>query len=471
MASTESAADAVRAEASSAPTFSRGYRGWLLFLLLLVNVLNLADRQGMASAAPKIKEDLGLSDTQLGLIMGLGFALFYTLLGLPYARLSERLSRTKILAASVAVFALAAALCGTAHRFMTFLLFRMGVGTGDAGLGPPVASLIGDHYPAEKRTAAMTVLWLGAPIGAMGGSILGGLFADTLGWRAWFYALSVPAVVVAALLFFTLREPTRGMNDPARVVSGPPPGMLTVLRFLLAKRSMVHVLIGGALAATAMNGLGQFLARFFVADYHMSFSAAGRMLGLIAGVSMASGLALGGFGMTEAGKRDRRWYVWGPAIGLVLACPMFLFGVSVGSVPLAVALLLAGHVSLFVYYTPTLAMAQNMVGADMRASSAFVMSIVLGLVGIGLGPTLVGIFSDLFAGQAFHLGSYAQMCPGGRAPAGASADLAQACGVASADGIKHSIMAMSLLFVWSSLHYLLAAKRLRQDLDTHYVAA
>ncbi len=469
MASMESAADQVRGESPGAPpAVSRGYRSWLLFLLLLANVLNLADRQGMAAAAPAIKRDLRLSDTQLGLIMGFGFALFYSLLGLPYARLAERGNRARILAASVAAFGVMAALCSRASSFAIFLLFRMGVGIGDAGLNPPTASLIGDHYPREKRTSAMTVVWLGAPIGAMGGSILGGWFAQNLGWRVWFLALGVPALVLSLIMFLTLREPRRGAFDPAGSLSSSPPGMGKVLRFLLAKRSMLHVMIGAALAATAMNGLGQFLARFFVADYHLSLSAAGRMLGLIAGVSMASGLAIGGFGMDRAARRDRRWYVWGPAIGLVIACPMFLFGVSVAGVPLAVALLLLGHVSLFVYYTPTLALAQNMVGADMRASSSFVISLMLGLVGIGLGPTLVGILSDVFAGLAFPGGHYASMCPGGVAPAGATADLANACATASAAGIKHSIMAMSLLFVWAGGHYLLASRHLRQDLDTHY---
>jgi len=458
-----------KAQSAAGPqTFSRGYRGWLLFVLLLGNVLNLADRQGIAAVAPAFKAELHLTDGQLGVIQGLGFAIFYTLFSLPLALLADRMNRAKIISACIAVFGAMAGLCGLAQNFWQMLLFRVGVGSGDAGFGPPVASLIGDHYPPQKRTSAMTVLWLGAPIGAVTGSVLGGWFAQTLGWRSWFFAISAPALALAVIAFLTLREPPRGMSDPAGAPVGKPPSPLTVLRFLLSKRSFVHVLIGAALAATAMNAIGQFLARFIVATHHVGFAEAGRILGTISGVSMASGLAIGGFGMDWAARFDRRWYVWGPAIGLALATPLFLVGFVQGSVPAMIGVLIAGHVALFVYYTPTLGMAQNMAGASMRGSSAFVVSLVLGLVGIGLGPTIVGFLSDFFAQQAFALGDYAALCPGGAAAPGAAAGLDLACKTASGAGIKHAVMAASLLFVWGAVHYLLASRRVRQDLDTHY---
>ena len=185
---------------------------------------------------------------------------------------------------------------------------------------------------------------------------------------------------------------------------------------------------------------------------------------------MASGLLLGGFGVDWAGRFDRRWSVWGPALGLLLATPLFIFGFTRDSLQMTVIVLICAHVSMFVFYSPTLAIAQNMVGANMRASSAFVMSgLVLGLAGIGLGPTLVGFLSDRFAAHAFtaFLGS----CPGGRAPPGALPALGEACRNASATGIRQALMVMALLCVWSAVHYLLAARTLRRDLDTYYSAA
>src|ERR1700722_2109236 len=168
-------------------TFSRGYRAWLLFVLLLVNLLNLADRQGLAAVVPALKVDLRLSDTELGLIQGLGFAIFYTLLGLPIARLSERYSRARIIAVSIAVFSTFGALASAARNFAMLLLCRIGVGMGDAGaIGPPLYSLLGDHYPAGKRGAATTMIWLGAPLGALAGAAIGGWTAQHAEWRTWF---------------------------------------------------------------------------------------------------------------------------------------------------------------------------------------------------------------------------------------------------------------------------------------------
>jgi predicted MFS family arabinose efflux permease len=447
--------------------FTRSYRAWLLFVLFLLSALNLADRQGMAAVAPAIKRDLALSDTELGLILGLGFAIFFSLLALPVARLAEHHSRTRIVAAAAAVFGIALALCSRAGNFWQFLLVRIGVGSGEAGLGPPVASLVGDHYPKEKRASATTVIWLGAPIGAVAGAVLGGWFAQYEGWRLWFMAMSVPALAVAILAFFTLRDPPRGMSDGGAPAGAPPP-MIEVLKFLWRKKSVRQILLGAGLAAIGMNALGQFFARFFVANFHLGFAEAGRILGLMAGAAMASGMALGGFGTERAAQVDRRWYVWGPAIGLVLAAPLFFTGLAQSTVTAAVLVLLVGHVALFVYWTPTLALAQNMVGANMRASSSFVVSLVIGLVGIGLGPTLMGILSDAFARAAFPAGHFATACPGGAAPPGAGSFFVQACADASAAGVRHAIMMMSLIFLWAGIHYFLAARTLRHDLDTLY---
>ena len=447
--------------------YSTGYRAWLLTVLLLVNALNLADRQGMAITAPAIKQDLGLSDTQLGLLLGLGFAIFFTLLALPIARLAEHWSRTRIISVSVAVAGGMLSLCGMAQNFWQFLMLRIGVGASDAGFGPPVASLLGDHYPANKRASATTIIWLGAPLGAVVGSVAGGWIAQEWGWRVWFFALGAPAFMLALVAFFTLREPPRGMSDTV-AISGSPPGMMEVLRFLWAKPSFRQILIGAGLAAISMNALGQFFARFLVSTFHIGFAEAGGILGMMAGTAMTSGLLIGGFGMDWAGRRDRRWYVWGPAITLWLGAPLFIFGVSQTILATTVVLLLIGHVALFVYWSPTLALTMNMVGANMRASSAFVINVVLGLVGIGLGPTLAGIFSDYFAHRAFAAGDFAIQCAGGAAPAGASTTLVQACDAASAIGVRNAIIVMSLLFIWAGLHYFLAAKHLVSDLDRHY---
>ncbi len=184
---------------------------------------------------------------------------------------------------------------------------------------------------------------------------------------------------------------------------------------------------------------------------------------------MASGLLIGGFGVDWAGRFDKRWYVWGPATGLLLATGLFLLGFNRPALHTTVWVLMLAHISMFIFYSPTLALAQNMVGANMRASSAFVVSgLVLGLVGIGAGPTLAGILSDHFATRSFH--AYLSSCPGGRAPLAALAPLADACRTAAATGVRQALRVMALLCLWSAVHYVLAARTLRRDLQTHYAA-
>jgi predicted MFS family arabinose efflux permease len=459
---------AVTTADTAAPLYSRGYRAWLLTVLLLTNAMNLADRQGIAAVAQAVKLDLKFTDSQMGLLQGLAFAIFYSLLGLPIARLAERHSRTKIIAGCLTIFSVMVALCGTATSFLRLLLFRIGVATGDAGFGPPSSSLISDHYPQDKRASVMSIMWLGAPIGVVAGAIFAGWMAENHGWRAAFVAIGLPALPVALLAFATLREPPRGTFDAQRTSEGPPPSMGSVLQFLLAKPSFRHVLIGCGIAATSMNAIGQFLGQFLLRTYHLGFAEAGRMLGLVAGAAMASGLLLGGFGVDWAGRFDKRWYVWLPAIGLALATPGFLLGFNQPTIAATVVVLIVAHTVLFVYYTPSLAIAQNMVGPSMRASSAFVIQLVLSLVGIGIGPTLAGILSDVFARRAFTLGDYASSCPGGAPLASEAARLGDSCAQASAQGLKHAMVVVSLLFVWAGLHYVLASRTLKRDLDTHW---
>lgn len=448
-------------------SFSRSYRTWLLTLMLAVNVLNMADRQGLAAIAPALKADLRLSDTELGLIQGLGFAIFYTVMGLPLARLAESRRRVTIIGVSVAVFATMAALCGSARNFTQILAARIGVAIGDAGFGPPVSSLLGDHFPAQRRTTIMTIIWLGAPIGAVLGSAVGGWVAQTMGWRSWFILLSVPSLVVAALVLLTLREPPRGMIDGGIADEGPPPPMRDVIAFLWSKRSMRHVLIGSALGAIALNGIGQFLGRFLVSSLNLSLEEAGATLGLLSLTAMASGFALGGFGMDWAARSDRAWYARGPAVALLVSVPLLILGFAQDDLTLSLVFLLFGQVALFIFFTPSLALAQNMVDARMRASSAFVIAVMVSLIGTGIGPTITGILSDFYASRAFDQGSFPAVCLG----ALQAQQFAVTCEAASSSGLRHALLTLPLLAGLASVHFWLASRSLAADLDRQYQPA
>ena len=453
--------------APAAPLFSRAYRGWLLAMLVITNAFNLADRQNIAVMGQAIKLDLKFTDHDWGLIQGLGFAVLYTLMGLPIARLAEHVSRIRIIAVCLALFGISSVLCGTVVGFWTLLLCRVGVAIGDAGFGPPVSSLIGDHYPMNKRASAMSILWLGAPLGVLFGANFGGWMAEHATWRYSFMSVGTGAVIFSLLVLFSLREPPRGMSDPTGVAPAPP-SVGTAARFLFSKPSVRLLLLGCLFAAISMNAIGQWLAPFLVRNYHIGFAAAGRLVGEIAVAAMASGLVLGGFGVDWGGRFDKRWYVWGPALGIALAAPLFYFGFNLPTLFATGLCLVAAHICMFVYYTPTFAMAQNMVGAEMRASSAFVISLMQGL-GIAVGPTLVGYLSDLFTARTFALGDFKSACPaGGAAPKGANEVLVEACNHASATGLKYALMAASLLCLLSAFFYLLASRQLRADLEKRY---
>jgi predicted MFS family arabinose efflux permease len=452
----------------AAPLFSRAYRGWLLAMLVITNAFNLADRQNMAVSLQAIKLDLKFTDSEMGWLQGLGFAALYTIMGLPIARLAEHVSRIRVIAACLAVFGVSAALCGVSTGFWTLLAFRAAVAIGDAGFGPPVSSLIGDHYPMGKRASAMSILWLGAPLGVLFGVNFGGWMAEHSSWRYSFNSIGIAAVIFSLVVLFSLREPPRGMSDPAGLVTSKPPPVITAAGFLFSKPSVVLLLLGCLFAAIAMNGIGQWLAAFLARNYHVGYAAAGRLLGQIAVAAMASGLVIGGFGVDWGGRFDKRWYVWGPAIGIGLAAPLFYLGFNQSTLVATGVTLMAAHICMFVYYTPTFAMAQNMVGAEMRASSAFFVSLMQGL-GIAIGPTLVGLLSDAFTERVFAGGAYRTVCPGGAAPRGATEALAQACSQASAVGLKYTLMTVSLLCLVSALFYLLASRWLRADLEKRYV--
>jgi len=463
------------AAASSPPSaqLTRAYRGWALFILMLLNALNVADRQGLAAVAPALKGDLRLSDTEMGLIQGLAFAIFHSLLGLPIARLAEHRSRTRIIAASMAIFACFSALAAQIRGFTALLVCRVGIGIGDAGLGPPVSSLLGDHYPANRRASATTIIWLGAPIGALLGSAVGGWTAQHSSWRNWFIGLAIPAAMAAVLAWLTLVEPRRGACDPVPSGAGDQqattiPTFAAAMRFLFSKPAMRHVLLGASFAAITLNGLGQFWPRYLIAVFHIGPAEAGRYLGLFAVVSMASGLALGGFGVGWAAKRDRRWYAWGPAIALAISMPLYEMGYLQPTLLRTLSLLIPAQIALFVFFTPTLTIAQNMVDATMRASSAFTAAIVISLVGTGIGPILLGAISDLAARHSFAPGQFRSACPGGVALPGANSLVQHACAAASARGISIAMASITTLLLLGSLHFLIAARTIRADLDTPY---
>ncbi|MEP6908412.1 MAG: MFS transporter, partial [Pseudoxanthomonas sp.] len=385
---------------------------WTLFILVLIYGSNFADRILVATVGQAMKVEMGLTDLQLGLMGGLAFALFYALLGLPMARLAERYSRVKIIAACVAAWSLMTALCGVAQSYAQLLLFRVGVGIGEAGSTPASHSLIADHFPSHKRGLAFAVFGLGVPLGAFMGAILGGWIVQNIGWREAFIYLGVPGLLLSLLALFTLREPQRGGADTvdAGAQQGEVPPLSAVLRLLWSKRTFIHLTLGCALVGFANMGINMFMPIYYSRVFGMSYAQAGLTFGLITGIGAMLGHVIGGYLSDWAGKRDPRWYLWVVAIGLVVAAPLYMLAFMQTHWAAAAAMMLVFGSVLYLWYGPTFAVAYSLVGPRMRASSSAVILLTISLIGHGLGPMFMGFVSDFAAGHAFTAGDFATTC-------------------------------------------------------------
>lgn len=445
--------------------FSRGYRTWFLGLMVAASAVSVIDRTSMLTLGQSIKADLHMSDAQFGLMQGFGLAVCYALFGLPLARLADTRNRMKLVAAAVGVFSVFAGLCGLARSVLQLFLFRVVVGVGEAGVQPPIISAISDLYPAQKRGTALSILSMNIGLGTLVGPIAAGYLTEAYSWRAVFLVIGVIGVAVAILSWLTTREPPRGMSDDIAADKTPAPGFFAVLKLLAAKRSFWQVMAGMAVTNFAAAGVGSFIPLYFSRQFDLGPGMTGVVFGTVSFLSIFCGTVSGGVIVDFLSRRDTRWYVWLPALGALAAGPFYIGGFVLPNAALAlVSLTLAGAV-LFLYYTPTQALLQNMVEPRMRATAAFVFFVVSGLVGGAGGPALLGYISDQVAAHAFASGSYLAACPGGVAPIAAGAAAHAACRIASVTGLKLAMSVMSCLYVWGAIHFFLAARFVRHDLE------
>ncbi|UVJ45725.1 MFS transporter [Pseudomonas sp. LS1212] len=435
-------------------------------MLVLVYASSFMDRIIMATVGQAVKEDLQLSDLQLGLLGGLAFALFYTVLGLPIARFAERRSRVRIIASCVIVWSTMTALCGTASNFVQLLLFRMGVGVGEAGCVPAAHSLIADHFPRERRATALALFSLGVPLGAAGGAVLGGWMVQHYGWREAFYVMGLPGIALGLLVYATLREPQRGLSEECYQDSDNVPSFVTVLKRLFGLATFRRISLGAGLGGFAVYGINLFIPVYMIRAFDMSYTKAGLMFAIISGGAGMIGGALGGVISDWAGRRGEKWYGWVPALSFLAAAPCYVVGFLQESWQLSVVWIAIGCMFVMFHQPPTFAVTQNLAEPRMRASASAILLFVLNLIGMGLGPLFIGLASDLYAARAFSLGDYSTLCPGGMAPANAEAILAQACHGASVIGLRSAIVTCAGGFILAAMVYYLAGRSMARDLNT-----
>ena len=409
-------------------------RRYVLGLLVVVYTFNFIDRQILAILLPAIKAEFAVTDTILGFLAGSAFALFYATLGVPIALLADRWNRRNLIALALAIWSGMTALSGVAANIVHLALARVGVGVGEAGCSPPAHSMISDLYGPEERSTAMGIFTLGISAGIMIAYLAGGWVAENIGWREAFLIVGLPGLVLALLVRFTVREPVRGQSD-GKLDSAARPGIVGVARFLLRRKSFLHLAVGSGLASFIGYAVISFFPTFLFRSHGMNLSEIGVWLGIILGTAGGLGFAGGGYVADKLGRRGQRYALWGVAGATMLAWvfhfPVFL----VGNPYLALAFFVVPAIFANFYLATTFAQIQGLVGLRMRAVASALLLFILNSVGLGLGPLSAGVLSDMFEGTF------------------------------GADSMRYSLLLVAVVIApWSAYHYFAAGRHIEADL-------
>jgi MFS family permease len=428
---TEAAAD----QAEESAGFNKRYRYYVLGVLTTAYIFNFIDRQILVILQESIKLDLDLSDAQLGLLSGFAFAIFYVTVGIPIARWADKGTRRTIISLAIGVWSAMTALCGIVQNYWQLLGARIGVGVGEAGGSPPAHSMISDMFPARERATALSIYNLGIPFGVFVGFLAGGWINEFLGWRYAFFAIGIPGVIFAFIVRATVREPPRGMAERVDVVSDAPP-VGDVIRWLWSRRSFRHMSIAAGLHAFVGYGVGQFMASFLIRVHDLNSGEAANWLAPVSAIGGGIGSFLGGYLCDRFGAHDARWYVWLPAAAIVISLPFALFTYLYSwHVPAMVVYLIPVALGSM-YLGPMLSMTHGMVSLRMRAVASSILFFVLNLIGLGMGPFLTGVVSDIIGGYVGDIGV----------------------------GLRYALCAVAFVNLWCAAHYFYAGKYLREDL-------
>ena len=407
---------------------------YALGLLTVVYAFNFIDRQLLAILQESIKADLDLSDSQLGLLTGFAFAVFYVTAGIPIARWADHGNRRNIVAGSLFIWSFMTALSGMVQTYWQLVLARIGVGIGEAGGSPPSHSIISDIFPPERRASALGFYSTGVSFGILFGFLFGGWLNEFFGWRTAFLIVGIPGVLLAGVLMLALREPARGLAEQ-RSASNEAVPLKKVLSVLWGSRSFRHLSLGASLNAFSGYSISSWSASFFIRSHDMSTGELGTWLALIIGLCGAIGVFFGGVLADRKSVKDKRWYLWMPAIAGFIAVPFMVAVYVVGNPYYALMLMIIPGLLHQVYLGSTIATTHNLVGLRMRATSSAILFFIINMIVLGLGPFLIGFLSD-------------QLTP--------------------AFGVDSLRMAMLYLLpavmFWSACHFYLGSRHLRADL-------
>jgi MFS family permease len=377
--------------AVTAPSADR-YRYGVVAMLAVAYMFNFLDRQLLSILAEEVKRDLSLSDTQLGLLTGLTFALFYTVFGIPIAQYADRANRVRVISAAVAVWSLFTACSGFATNFATLALARIGVGIGEAGCSPPSYSIISDYFEKAKRGRALAIYTLGVPAGSLAGVLIGGWIASEFGWRMAFFVCGGAGFILAPLIAWLVREPPRGANeDPSHVATAGAPGAIA---YFIRSPMLLLSSLATALAAFVSYGLMNWTPAYLARVQQMELQQIASTYSIELFVALIIAAWLGAIIADKFGARRASHYALLPGIGLLGVIPFLFAFTNADDWRVALAMLFAPLVLTTIYLIPALALIQNRTPPQWRATVSALVLFVLNLLGLGLGPLFVGAISD-----------------------------------------------------------------------------
>lgn len=426
--------DPARAE-ERAHLMRPGYRGVVLGFIVFGFALNFLDRQILSILMQPIKEELQLSDTALGFLSGLAFAIFYATMGIPVSRLADRGSRRAVMAASMAIWSAATAVCGLAQNFIQLFLSRVMVGIGEAGFTPSGFAMVSDYFPKHRRGTAIGIVNTGPMIGTMLGFVIGGWAAVEYGWRAAFVIAGVPGIIFALLFWLVVREPWRGMADGVVPRQEKQLPMLATFGTLWRIRSYRFLIVGAAFSAFGLYGVSMWMPSFLARSHGMTTAQIGVTLGPLIGVIGGFGMFLGGYLTDRLARSDDRWAFWMPSMASVASIPVLIAALFANEVHVAIGAYALVYLLNVLWVAPTFSVIQQLVPATMRVTATAWKLLATNLIGLGLGPQLVGVVSDLLAPS---LGD---------------------------QSLRYSMLTCSAVLVLPTLFYLLAARSLQNDLS------
>lgn len=403
-------------------------------MLLIAYTFNIVDRQILGILAIPIKAELRLSDTELSLMGGIAFALFYSSIALPIAWIADRRSRVNVIAICVAIWSLFTASCGLAHNFWHLILARMGVGIGEAGGIAPSYALLSDYFPPERRARVMAIFSFGVPIGSALGIFFGGWIAASLDWRSAFLIVGLAGLPAALLVKLVIEEPVRGrLEEDGSGPHAPAPSLVAALGTLAVKPSFWLLSVGAASASILGYGLQFWLPSMFARSFGLRLTQVGWFYGSIMLVGGLLGIWLGGWLGDRAGRANKAMYATIPAFCFLGAAIAFTLALGMSSLAAAWCLFAIGQGLSYAWLGPVITAVQHIVAPNMRVTTAASFFFINNLIGIGFGIFVIGFLSDWMART--H----------------------------GPDSLRYAILYGMGFYVFSSLLYLFAARFLKRD--------